>query len=59
MIDVKNSHSQLRNDVKKLGNILGEILVHHGGLDLFNKVELIRETTKNYVKIIMRNYIIN
>lgn len=46
MIDVKNSHSQLRNDVKKLGNILGEILVHHGGLDLFNKVELIRETTK-------------
>ncbi|MCK0472224.1 phosphoenolpyruvate carboxylase [Halalkalibacter sp. APA_J-10(15)] len=50
MIDVTDSHLQLRNDVKKLGNILGEILVHHGGIDLFNKVELIRDSTKNLRK---------
>ncbi|MCJ7841232.1 phosphoenolpyruvate carboxylase [Lederbergia sp. NSJ-179] len=37
---------QLRSDVKKLGNILGEILVHHGGVDLLNEVESIREMTK-------------
>ena len=32
MIDQVDSNALLRNDVKKLGNILGEILVHHGGL---------------------------
>ncbi|CAM3966857.1 phosphoenolpyruvate carboxylase [Lederbergia lenta] len=36
----------LRSDVKKLGNILGEILVHEGGLELFNTVETVREKTK-------------
>src|SRR5690606_21917793 len=35
---------------KKLGNILGEILVHHGGIELFNKVEDIRELTKSLRK---------
>ncbi|WP_088104545.1 phosphoenolpyruvate carboxylase [Halalkalibacter urbisdiaboli] len=50
MLDVADSSSLLRNDVKKLGNILGEILVHHGGISLFNKVEEIRETTKNLRK---------
>ncbi|MBP3950840.1 phosphoenolpyruvate carboxylase [Bacillus suaedae] len=50
MIDVADSNSLLRSDVKKLGNILGEILVHHGGISLFNKVESIREMTKNLRK---------
>lgn len=38
-------HALLRNDVKKLGNILGEILVHQGGELLLEKVETIRKTT--------------
>ncbi|RXI96473.1 phosphoenolpyruvate carboxylase [Anaerobacillus alkaliphilus] len=42
-----DNNSLLRNDVKKLGNILGEILVHHGGMPLLEKVEAIREKTKN------------
>ncbi|PYZ92719.1 phosphoenolpyruvate carboxylase [Salipaludibacillus keqinensis] len=46
MIETKDPNAQLRNDVKKLGNILGEVLIHHGGEDLFNKVEEIREKTK-------------
>ena len=50
MINVTDSSSLLRNDVKKLGNILGEILVHHGGISLLNKVEAIREKTKNLRK---------
>ncbi|UCZ54134.1 phosphoenolpyruvate carboxylase [Bacillus shivajii] len=50
MINVTDSSLLLRNDVKKLGNILGEILVHHGGISLFNKVEEIREKTKNLRK---------
>lgn len=41
------SNSLLRNDIKKLGNILGEILVHHGGIELLEKVEAIREKTIN------------
>ena len=52
MIDVADKNVLLRNDVKKLGNILGEILVHHGGMSLLEKVETIRELTiklrKNY-----------
>jgi phosphoenolpyruvate carboxylase len=50
MINVADNNSLLRNDVKKLGNILGEILVHHGGISLFNKVETIREMTKKLRK---------
>ncbi|MDQ0254684.1 phosphoenolpyruvate carboxylase [Evansella vedderi] len=50
MINTADNNSLLRNDVKKLGNILGEILVHHGGISLFNKVESIRETTKDLRK---------
>ncbi|WP_100372139.1 phosphoenolpyruvate carboxylase [Bacillus sp. FJAT-45037] len=46
MIETKQPNTLLRNDVKKLGNILGEILVHHGGVDLLKKVESIREKTK-------------
>ncbi|ADU31920.1 phosphoenolpyruvate carboxylase [Evansella cellulosilytica] len=50
MIQTEDKNSLLRNDVKKLGNILGEILVHHGGISLFNKVEEIREMTKDLRK---------
>lgn len=34
----------LRKDVKLLGNILGEILIYHGGEELFQTVEKIRTT---------------
>ncbi|MFC0560387.1 phosphoenolpyruvate carboxylase [Halalkalibacter alkalisediminis] len=50
MIDVADKNLLLRNDVKKLGNILGEILVHHGGISLLEKVETIRELTINLRK---------
>lgn len=50
MINVTDNRSLLRNDVKKLGNILGEILVHHGGIPLLDKVEAIREKTINLRK---------
>ncbi|MFN7249624.1 MAG: phosphoenolpyruvate carboxylase [Anaerobacillus sp.] len=51
MINVTaDNGSLLRTDVKKLGNILGEILVHHGGIELLEKVETIREKTKNLRK---------
>lgn len=36
----------LRRDVRFLGHILGDVLVMHGGQELFNHVEKIRELTK-------------
>ncbi|WP_444875031.1 phosphoenolpyruvate carboxylase [Halobacillus sp. B23F22_1] len=43
-----NDHTTpLRRDVNLLGNMLGEILVHHGGEELLNKVESIRKLTKD------------
>ncbi|OIJ19461.1 phosphoenolpyruvate carboxylase [Anaerobacillus alkalidiazotrophicus] len=45
-VTVDNS-SLLRNDVRKLGNILGEILVHEGGISLLEKVEAIRKKAKS------------
>jgi len=36
----------LRRDVRFLGNILGEVLVHLGGRELFDTVEKIREMSK-------------
>lgn len=47
MAETQDSGVQLRNDVKKLGNILGEVLKKHGGEELFQKVEDIRELTKS------------
>ncbi|MFC0525545.1 phosphoenolpyruvate carboxylase [Pontibacillus salicampi] len=42
-----NDHTTpLRRDVNQLGHILGDILVHHGGTELLNKVESIRTLTK-------------
>ncbi|UOQ46462.1 phosphoenolpyruvate carboxylase [Halobacillus salinarum] len=43
----KDHTTPLRRDVNVLGNILGDILVHHGGEELLNKVESIRQLTKN------------
>jgi phosphoenolpyruvate carboxylase len=42
----QDTSSPLRRDVKLLGNLLGDVLVHHGGVDLLNIVERIREKTK-------------
>ena len=50
MINQIDHNVVLRNNVKKLGNILGEILEYHGGIELFNKVETIREMTKSIRK---------
>lgn len=45
-IEVNDSSMPLRRDVKMLGNILGDILVYHGGVELFEKVEKIRAMCK-------------
>lgn len=42
-----NSNNMLRRDVRFLGNILGEVLVHQGGNELLNIVEKIRELSKS------------
>lgn len=42
-----NSNNLLRRDVRFLGNILGEVLVHQGGNELLNVVEKIRELSKS------------
>jgi phosphoenolpyruvate carboxylase len=45
-LQVNDSSLPLRRDVKMLGGMLGEILVHHGGTELFETVEKIRITCK-------------
>ncbi|RDW21344.1 phosphoenolpyruvate carboxylase [Oceanobacillus arenosus] len=50
MIETIESNNLLQKDVNMLGNILGEILVLHGGKELFDKVEIIREMTKSIRK---------
>lgn len=50
MTETTDNNALLRNDVKMLGNILGEILVLHGGKELFDKVEAIRDMTKGIRK---------
>ncbi|HEY2491715.1 MAG TPA: phosphoenolpyruvate carboxylase [Paenibacillus sp.] len=42
-----SSNNLLRRDVRFLGNILGEVLVHQGGNELLDIVEKIRETSKS------------
>lgn len=46
-IEINDSSLPLRRDVKMLGNILGDILVYHGGVELFEKVEKIRAMCKS------------
>jgi len=41
------SNHLLRRDVRFLGNILGEVLVHQGGRELLEHVEKIREMSKS------------
>ncbi|MFF2483880.1 phosphoenolpyruvate carboxylase [Paenibacillus sp. NPDC058071] len=41
------ANNLLRRDVRFLGNILGEVLVHQGGRELLEIVEDIRETSKS------------
>jgi phosphoenolpyruvate carboxylase len=43
----KGSFNLLRRDVRFLGNILGEVLVHQGGNELLDIVEKIREMSKS------------
>lgn len=50
MVQKTDKNAKLRSDVKMLGNILGEILILHGGQDLMDKVESIREMTKSIRK---------
>ncbi|HLQ70172.1 MAG TPA: phosphoenolpyruvate carboxylase, partial [Bacillota bacterium] len=47
MTKIIDKNVSLRQDVKMLGNILGDILILHGGKELFDKVENIREMTKS------------
>ena len=42
----QSNHNLLRRDVRFLGNILGEVLVHQGGTELLDIVEHIREMSK-------------
>ncbi|WP_379130979.1 phosphoenolpyruvate carboxylase [Paenibacillus sp. sgz500958] len=46
-VSKNNSNNLLRRDVRFLGNILGEVLVHQGGNELLDIVEKIRETSKS------------
>ncbi|PYZ95892.1 phosphoenolpyruvate carboxylase [Alteribacter lacisalsi] len=46
MHETTDNRTLLRNDVKRLGAILGNVLKQHGGEELFEKVERIREAAK-------------
>jgi phosphoenolpyruvate carboxylase len=46
VLNKQTTTSLLRRDVRFLGHILGEVLVHQGGQGLFNMVEQIREMSK-------------
>lgn len=46
-LKVNDSSLPLRRDVKLLGQMLGEILIHHSGTELYDKVEKIRTICKS------------
>ncbi len=43
---IQQIDAPLREDVRLLGNLLGETLKEHAGQDLFNQVEQIRALSK-------------
>ena len=43
---IQQIDAPLREDVRLLGNLLGETLKQHAGQDLFNQVEQIRALAK-------------
>lgn len=47
LINKNTSNNLLRRDVRFLGHILGEVLMHQGGEELFGMVERIREMSKS------------
>ena len=47
MVETIDKNALLRNDVNMLGNILGEVLMLHGGTELYDQVEAIREMAKS------------
>ncbi|WP_282937973.1 phosphoenolpyruvate carboxylase [Paenibacillus sp. RC67] len=47
LLNKNTSNNLLRRDVRFLGHILGEVLVHQGGNELLAIVEQIREMSKN------------
>ncbi|MDP5277164.1 phosphoenolpyruvate carboxylase [Chengkuizengella axinellae] len=55
-----NKKDPLRRDVRFLGNILGEVLVHQGGKELLDVVEEIREMSKslraNFVQELLESF---
>lgn len=46
MTDELDPHAPLRDDVRRLGAILGDVLVGHGSQALYDDVEAIRQATK-------------
>ena len=46
-VQTNDSSTPLRQDVKYLGNILGDVLQFHGGIELVDTVERIRKLTKD------------
>ena len=47
VLQKQSTNNLLRRDVRFLGHILGEVLVHQGGNDLLDVVERIREMSKS------------
>ena len=43
----QSHHVALRRDINMLGSLLGDVLVQHGGKELLDMVESIREKTKS------------
>ena len=48
---VQQIDAPLREDVRLLGNLLGETLKQHAGQELFNQIEQIRALAKVHVMV--------
>jgi phosphoenolpyruvate carboxylase len=51
---IQQIDAPLREDVRLLGNLLGETLKQHAGQDLFNQVEQIRASPKVHVMVMQK-----